>query len=82
MGAKLFKDDEMIKQIKTVLPNFSQYLDDHGIAGAAGLASILRDSVLDALKLMLKNLATDMDDITEVHDIMKKLSEIGQDQPV
>lgn len=82
LDKKMFKEDDMINQIKTVVPHFSQYLDDHGIAGAAGLANILRDLVLDSLKLTVKNLGSDMDDIAEIREIMKKLNEFGQEQPV
>lgn len=77
----MFKEEDMINQIKTVVPHFSQFLDDHGLAGAAGLATILRDQVLESLKATLKNLGSDMDEIAEIHEILGKLSEFGQAQP-
>lgn len=75
----MFKEEDMINQIKTVVPHFSKYLDDHGLAGAAGLATILRDRVLESLQATLKNPGSDMDDIAEIHEILSKLSEFGQE---
>lgn len=78
MGKEMFREDDIIDQIKSAVPNFSNYLAEHGIAGAAGLANILRDLVLDSLRLTIKSLGSDMDDIVEIHEIMKKLHEFGQ----
>lgn len=77
VGKNMFKEDEILNDIKKVLPHFSQYLDEYGLAGAAGLARNLRDLVLDSLKVTIKNLSSDQEEIEEIHDIMARVRNIG-----
>jgi hypothetical protein len=50
---KLFATSKMIDQIKDVMPHLSEYLDKHGLSGAAQLADPLRDLLLKAIRTAL-----------------------------
>jgi hypothetical protein len=77
MGAKMFKEDKILNEIKAVLPHFADYLDQWGVAGAAGLASNLRDLVFEALQVTVKNISSDPNEIDELHDIMSRVRALG-----
>jgi hypothetical protein len=78
MGDKMFKDEGVVEDIKKVIPHFSEYLDKYGITGAAGLSNILRESTFESIKLTLNNLSVDQNEIQGIHDVMDKISKIGE----
>lgn len=51
---KFFATSKMIDEIKEVMPHFNDYLDKHGMSGAAQLADPLRDLLLNAIRTTLQ----------------------------
>ena len=70
-GKNYTDDQKLIEQIKEVMPHFSEYLDQWGISGAAGLAIPLRDAILKSLKTALSSNDADVADAVAAREIVE-----------
>lgn len=77
-GENMFKDEEVTKEIKGVMPHFSDYLDKYGVSGAAGLAHPLRELVFEAIRTALSSNESDVENAVASNQIVNLINELNQ----
>ncbi|MGN6848576.1 MAG: hypothetical protein ACTHJK_03715 [Sphingomicrobium sp.] len=75
---KLFKDEEVIREIKEVMPHFSDYLDKWGVTGAVQLMRPLRELIFEAVRTALTNDDEDLENVVASGRVMSLINELDE----
>lgn len=78
-GHQFMASENLIKLIKTALPHYSTYIDEHGPSAAYYLLDELENSLLEELKRMLDGVAADMTEIARAKQILVEASRVNSE---
>ncbi|ELC9520014.1 hypothetical protein RJY08_001462 [Vibrio alginolyticus] len=71
LGHDLLKTEQMIETVKAVLPNYSDYIDQHGASSVILLLDELKDKVLNEIDNMLLGVTEDEQAVLRANEILE-----------